>query len=549
MLFNPEINSIEEDILYHETQIKEAQERLDQVKVSQAYSDAVISSLQDFLDNTDPFLYEVLKGHVEQMFDENKVVPNNDLSKIEEQEDEIEYLEFGDPNYKSIEQLQQEDPDTVVAVFHSEEHLESKGITSATKEVKKEFDTLSYYELTGRPDLRPTKYEDLAPNISYSSDGRAYVGFNDKDEAEEFRDAISEPSLIDDAVIMNGFKFEVKFHCSKQCIQEIADSVNSMSDDPVDNFEEINSRVIYNHNDQTVYLGMTAKNRCDYYGQYLTGQLTVGEKYTYSDKPSFINGEEYRYELRITEIELDDAVHLASFNLQRDPEHPDNAKLLTDWRANKIRKVEPAYTPLPKAIALEDVKLGDIVTTDATKVKDKQYKVLAHKELEGVTHVEAICIFNKEMPALVNQCSWFKEVYPVEPGDICIAPQFCDREREEVLTEDVQIYVPKEKLSTTKSKVLSENDFPLYPYDSIKLTELEFGDIITSTSYARSAYEVIAVNQEYATAICLYHKSLPLRKGEEYTFANPYLVEKALSGTKEAELIEDCLTDAEPIPA
>lgn len=105
-LFNPEINSIEEDILYHETQIKEAQERLDQVKLSQAYSDAVISSLQDFLDHTDPFLYEVLKGHVEQMFDENKVVTNNDLNKIEAEEDEIEYLEESNPNYKSIEQLQ-----------------------------------------------------------------------------------------------------------------------------------------------------------------------------------------------------------------------------------------------------------------------------------------------------------------------------------------------------------------------------------------------------------------------------------------------------------
>ena len=48
---------------------EEAEERLDQVKVSQAFSDAVISSLEDFLDNTDPFLYEVLKGHINQMFE------------------------------------------------------------------------------------------------------------------------------------------------------------------------------------------------------------------------------------------------------------------------------------------------------------------------------------------------------------------------------------------------------------------------------------------------------------------------------------------------
>ena len=174
------------------------------------------------------------------------------------------------------------------------------------------------------------------------------------------------------------------------------------------------------------------------------------------------------------------------------------------------------------------------MTTDATKVKGKQYKVLGKTELEGVPHVEAICIFNREMPALVNNCSWFKEIYPVEAKDVRIDPQFKEDKpkQEEVLTEDVQIYVPKEKPLTKRAKksdVLSEEDFPSYPYDSIKLTELEFGDIVTSTPYARSAYEVIAVNQEYATAICLYHKSLPGRVGEEYTFANPYLVEKTLS--------------------
>ena len=496
-MLNKELTALQEELNYLRNSIQELEERIAKVKVYDGYAAQATEAVEDAIKQIGVGKYLWLfKEHILSMFPEQPPA----------------YLE---------DKVEKEISIVVPQVLANQESKQE------AKEVKPE---KSYYELTGRPDLRPTTYEDLAPNISYSSDGRAYVGFNDKDKAKEFRDTISEPSLLDHAVIMNGYKYEVKFHCNKQYIQEIADSVNSMSDDPVDNFEEINPRVIYNHNDKAVYLGMTAKSRCDYYGQYLTGQLTVGEKYTYSDKPSFINGEEYKYELRITEIELDDAVHLASFNLQRDPEHPDNAKLLTDWRANKVRQYPPAYTPLPKAIALENVKLGDIVTTDATKVKDKQYKVLAHKELEGVPHVEAICIYHREMPALVNNCSWFKEVYPVEPGDVCIAPQFCDREQEEVLTEDVQIYVPKEIPLTQKvkkSKELSENDFPLYPYDSIKITELGFGDIITSTPYARSAYEVIAVNKEYATAVCLYHQALPGRVGEQYTFANPYLVEKS----------------------
>ena len=486
-MLNKELTALQEELNYHRNSIQELEERIAEVKVYDGYAAQATEAVEDAIKQIGMGKYLWLfKEHILSMFPEQPPAYIEDEDKVEE--------------------------------------------------VKPK---RSYYELTGKPDLRPTTYEDLAPNISYSSDGRAYVGFNDKDEAEEFRDAISEPSLLDDAVIMNGFKFEVKFHCSREYVREIADSVNSMSDDPVENFEEISPRVIYNHNDKTVYLGMTAKSRCDYYGQYLTGQLTVGEKYTYSDKPSFINAEQYKYELRITEINLDDAVHLASFNLQKDPEHPDNAKLLTDWRANKIRKVEPACKPRPKAIALEDVKLGDIVTTDATKVKDKQYKVLAHKELEGVPHVEAICIFNREMPALVNNCSWFKEVYPVDSMDVCVDPKF--RQEEQALEETVNIYVPdvftsreippEEKGKTTikKSEQLGEDDFPGYPYMEIALDRIEFGDIITSTPYSRSAYMVKGHKGEFVMAECIYHKSLPGRVGEEFSFTTPYLVEKATS--------------------
>ena len=184
MLFNPEIQSIESDILYHETQIAEAQERLDQVKMSAAYSDTVISSLEDFLDNTDPFLYEVLRGHLNQMFDENKLTLNNDFKE------------------EVINKTPQE-------IIEKEEQPE------------KEFGPLSYYQLTGKPDTRPDTYEDLAPNITYSSSGRAYVGFHDREEAEEFRDTISKPSMLSDTETMNGYKYEVKFYCDREYIEEI----------------------------------------------------------------------------------------------------------------------------------------------------------------------------------------------------------------------------------------------------------------------------------------------------------------------------------------
>ena len=218
------------------------------------------------------------------------------------------------------------------------------------------------------------------------------------------------------------------------------------------NFEEINSRVLYSYADKTVYIGMTAKNRCDYYGQYLTGQLTVGEKYIYSGKPSFINAEEYKYELRITEIELDDAVHLASFNLQRDPEHPDNAKLLTDWRANKVRK-HNLSKPNPKPNSVEDIESGTIVYVNSI---NNQYKVLQRVLMGGVPHLEAICTFNSEMPELVGQTSYLGyEVYKVPSEEIQVDSQL--KEPEEVLTEDLQIYIPKENTPIKKSELTTED--------------------------------------------------------------------------------------------
>ncbi|MDJ0596963.1 MAG: hypothetical protein QNJ72_44560 [Pleurocapsa sp. MO_226.B13] len=39
-------------------------------------------------------------------------------------DDDIEYLEEDDPNYKSLEDIQKEDPDNIV-IFHSQEYLDS----------------------------------------------------------------------------------------------------------------------------------------------------------------------------------------------------------------------------------------------------------------------------------------------------------------------------------------------------------------------------------------------------------------------------------------
>ena len=59
-LFNPEITSIQADIQYHEEQIEEAEEPLNQIKVAQAYSDVAISSIEDCIENIDAFYLPIL---------------------------------------------------------------------------------------------------------------------------------------------------------------------------------------------------------------------------------------------------------------------------------------------------------------------------------------------------------------------------------------------------------------------------------------------------------------------------------------------------------
>ena len=144
-LFTPEINSIEEDILYHETQIKEAEERLDQVKMSQAYSDTVISSLEDFMDNTDPFLYEVLRGHLNQMFDGNKITLNNDFKQVKKEEvftsPVVEDAETGPKVFNPLQPATLDSIDAGTNIPHTQDEDEEAHLIHLTDNVVFDEDT------------------------------------------------------------------------------------------------------------------------------------------------------------------------------------------------------------------------------------------------------------------------------------------------------------------------------------------------------------------------------------------------------------------------
>ena len=290
------------------------------------------------------------------------------------------------------------------------------------------------------------------------------------------------------------------------------------------NIERIDGSLVYSHADSICYVAGKSKGRLDNYGSYLTRILDIGDKYTVSKEPSFF---ETKYELRVEGISFDDSFHLQDFNLLKEWDHSVNEEARELWRETRLRKYETSK-PRPKAIAIEDVKFGAIVSTSADDINKKQYKVLSHKELNGEQHLEVICIFNKEMPALVNICSWLKEVYPVELGNIKVDPRFNPtnfQKEEEVLMEDVAIYVPKETVK--KSKGLTEKDFPAAPYKPIPLAEIEVCDIVSTGEHVTTYYEVTQNLGNCIKARCLYSRAFPKRVGEEYTLNTVYLVEKA----------------------
>ena len=202
---------------------------------------------------------------------------------------------------------------------------------------------------------------------------------------------------------------------------------------------EIVPGIIYVPVDKTAYIAMKAKGRARNYGDMLTRVLTIGSKYLVTDKLTVVK--DSKYEFRIFDIELEDIIQLAKFNLSKEYDARENKEVRENWRLNRQRPAPITTKPSPKLATLEDVKLGDIVYLNSI---DNQYKVLQKVELDGVPHLEVICTFNSERPSLVSATSFLKECYLVPVEERQIDPALA-QEQEEVLTEDVNIYIPKQK--------------------------------------------------------------------------------------------------------
>ena len=534
-MFNASILELQSQISYYQEQQELAEQELDRLKMTQAFADDAVEKVEEALEHIEPKYTDVFREHLLSLFPTEAPSYNRRLEapvyleESSEEEDDIEYMDDSNPDYKSIEQLQEEDPDTVVAVFHSKEHLKSKGITPLTKEVKPE---KSYYELTGKPDLRPTTYEDLASNISYSSDGRAYIGFDDRQSAEAFRESLDVPSLLDEAQIMNNHKWEVKLYCHREYIEELKEELENdwtpeqkAELDWQEQLIRTANDIFYDPSSSKCYVGFSAKGRADQYGSYLTRILDIAEKYTVSSKPTITTNT--KYELVLEEIDKMSAQHLSKFNLKKEYDDSKNREARELWRTTRQREHEPACKPLPKLVPLNEVKLGDIVYLNSIT---NQYKVLNKVELDGQPHIEVICVYNSERPSLVANISYLKECYLVPANSVQIDSQFqtlssvsTEAQEKETIAKTVE-----PKPTAKKSSELTTEDFAAPPYSKISLDEIEVADIVSTGAYVKAYYEITAHNGSHLLGRCIHHDSLKMRIGQEnFYIVSPYLVERA----------------------
>ncbi|MGV2826379.1 hypothetical protein [Myxosarcina sp. GI1(2024)] len=256
------------------------------------------------------------------------------LEEVSQEEDEIEYIDDSNPNYKFIEELQKEDPDNI-AVFHSEEYLEEKE--------HKVFNP-------PQPDIPHTPEIDkeqhlvkLADNVVYDRDTDCiHIGFKIPSDGYDWRDelcykqGLSTKSWFEEAeylkdypkeLIIEGITLQlarelVEVHDftkppAKQPIKvreelyekphypdpkipiKLADYKEGMT--PV-NKVEISPEIIYIPVDKTAFVAFSAKQRAYDYGNYLTKILDIAEKATFTHKPQVVSNS--KYELKLEGIEL-----------------------------------------------------------------------------------------------------------------------------------------------------------------------------------------------------------------------------------------------------
>ena len=486
---NATINNLEETIFYHQQQIESTQNQLDQVKVSATYGEEASISVEEAIANINSEHLELLKQHLINLFGNEEVFTSPEPAVFNPPQPDVPHTPKMDEGQHLIKLSDNVVFDEDTDCIHIGFRLSSDGYAWREELVyKQNLSTKSWFEESEHLEDYPKEL--IIEGISLEQ-AKGLV------ETCDF----TNPPVIEPVEVREEMYQKPHYPDPKIPIK-LADYTPGQT--PV-NKVEIAPGIIYVPVDKTAFIGMKAKGRARTYGDMLTRVLTIGSKYLVTDKLSVIK--DSKYEFRIFDISFEDIIQLAKFNLSKEYDHKENKEVREDWRLNRQRPAPVTTKPRPKLVALEEVKLGDVVYLNSI---DNQYKVLSKVELEGTPHLEVINVFNSERPSLVGNTSYLKECYLVPVDEIRVSTQF--QEQEEVLTETVQIYVPKKK--------------PL----EVSVFKLEAGDTV-HRGIGDSQYEIIGTamkdNDLFAECRLISSSTRAASIGNTYFFKDGlYLVEE-----------------------
>ncbi len=218
--------------------------------------------------------------------------------------------------------------------------------------------------------------------------------------------------MISDSETMNGFKFEVKFYCTKEYIEELLHQLHN------DDFEQdedwtpeqkaeldwqeqlvrIASDIFYDPSTSKCYLGFSNYQRATTYGAHLKEIHELYDSRYTVGKPLVVTN--CKHELVIEFITEENARKLANLNLKKDLEHRSNRNITDKWTypsekytsAPDFQEEDLEYsTPPYKPIPLDQVELADLVTTG--EYIKAYYEVTDNKG----THLLARCLYHESL--------------------------------------------------------------------------------------------------------------------------------------------------------
>ncbi len=232
-MFHASILELQSQIHYHQEEAAKLEQELYTLKSYEEFAGEAFDLVRDTVENIeDPRCLELFKESLLSLFPEQPPIYLEEKIQEEEDLDEIEYIDDSHPEYRSIEhssakneqQIQKEEPNTVVAVFHSEEHLKKQSITPeyTNDEVPPEPSESNV--------LLEDPYEGLiaiAKEIYFNpATNHCYLGFSNRNRATEYGAHLKEIHEIYNSRYTVG-KPSVTTHCKHELVIEFITEANA----------------------------------------------------------------------------------------------------------------------------------------------------------------------------------------------------------------------------------------------------------------------------------------------------------------------------------